>query len=132
MAMTAPVRVSGEAPQPQSKGKSSTTMKKTKVSFVIGNKYSLNTAPKPLDRNVKVRQVSPHTLAVRTFSGPPPKDERVQKERVKIEAALVKAGLQIPGGPAAVETLVYGYHDPFITPNFLRRNEVAVVIDGNA
>jgi hypothetical protein len=29
------------------------------------------------------------------------------------------------------ETLVYGYHDPFITPNFLRRNEVALVVEGS-
>jgi SOUL heme-binding protein len=133
MVMTAPVRVSGEAPPSLSKGKSTTTstMKKTKVSFVIGSKYSLITAPKPLDRSVKVRQVSPHTLAVRTLSGPPPKDDRVKKERAKIEKSLTAAGMTIPGGPDA-ETLVYGYHDPFITPSFLRRNEVAVVIDGTA
>ena len=27
------------------------------------------------------------------------------------------------------ETLVYGYHDPVITPNLLRKNEVAVMVD---
>ena len=32
-------------------------------------------------------------------------------------------------GEAGAETLVYGYHDPFITPSFLRRNEVAVRVD---
>ena len=143
MAMTAPVRVSGEAPptlmsERENKGAvlvkngggqdATNTMKKTKVSFVIGNKYSLKTAPKPLDKNVKVRQVPSHTLAVRTFSGPPPDDKRVRKERVKLEKALAQAGLDVPGPDA--ETLVYGYHDPFITPNFLRRNEVALVIDG--
>ena len=30
------------------------------------------------------------------------------------------------------ETLVYGYHDPFITPSFMRRNEVCVRVQGNA
>jgi len=130
MAMTAPVRVSGDSPLMMSGGQdtSTITMKKTKVSFVIGNKYSLKTAPKPLDKNVKLRQVPAHTLAVRTFAGPPPKDVRVQKERTKIEDALEKAGRMVPGRDQ--ETLVYGYHDPFITPNFLRRNEVAVVVDG--
>ena len=114
MAMTAPVRVSGGA---SSKSGDSITMKKTKVSFVIGTKYSLKTAPAPLDNSVQVRQVPAHTLAVRTFSGPPPKDSRVEKERAKIEAALAKAGRAVPGPNE--ETLVYGYHDPFITPNFL-------------
>ena len=132
MQMTAPVRVSGEAP-PSVKacdsGGDTITMKKTKVSFVIGKNYTLRTAPKPLDSNVKVRQVPAHTLAVKTFSGPPPNDKRVLKERVKLEKALAKAGLDVPSQDA--ETLVYGYHDPFITPSFLRRNEVALVIDGS-
>jgi len=133
MAMTAPVRVSGESP-PSLQGGSNceqdtASMRKTKVSFVIGSKYSLKTAPKPLDKNVKIRQVPAHTLAVKKFSGPPPNDKRVQKERVKLEQVLVAAG-ETPPGPEQ-ETLVYGYHDPFITPNFLRRNEVALVISGS-
>ncbi|CAB9514966.1 SOUL heme-binding protein [Seminavis robusta] len=126
MAMTAPVRVSGGA---SSSSSESITMKKTKVSFVIGTKYSLKTVPTPLDNKVNIRQVPGHTLAVRTFSGPPPADARVEKERAKIETALAKAGRQVPG--ASEETLVYGYHDPFITPNFLRRNEVALVVEGS-
>ena len=125
MAMTAPVRVDGNMDE----------SKRTKVSFVIGKKYSLKTAPVPMDKNVKLRQVPAHTLAVRTFSGPPPKDDRVQKERQKIEVALEKAGMALTTTAYSASshdtTLVYGYHDPFITPNFLRRNEVAVVIDGS-
>lgn len=130
MAMTAPVRVAGDsAAVSVSGGGGGRSSKKTKVSFVIGRQYSTSTAPKPLDRNVKVRQVPAHTLAVRTFSGPPPKDSRVEKERAKIEQALAKAGKEVPSSDQ--ETLVYGYHDPFITPNFLRRNEVALVIEGS-
>jgi hypothetical protein len=119
MAMTAPVRVTG--------GVGRSSPKKTKVSFVIGSKYTLKTAPKPIDRNVTLRQVPTHVLAVRTFSGPPPTDERVELERQRVERALAEADLK----PAADgETFVYGYHDPFITPNFLRRNEVAVRVKG--
>lgn len=114
MAMTAPVRVSGASKQ------------NTKVSFVIGSKYSLKTAPKPLDKKVKLRQVPGHTLAVRSFSGPPPKDERVRKERTILEESLLKENMRAK----SEETLVYGYHDPFITPNLLRRNEVAVLVEG--
>lgn len=130
MAMTAPVRVTGEAPPSSSTlDQDMSAMKKSRVSFVLGNKYSLQTAPKPLDKNVKIRQVPSHTLAVKTFSGPPPSDQRVQKERTRIEAALASASREVPGPTA--ETLVYGYHDPFITPNFLRRNEVALVVEGS-
>ena len=112
MAMTAPVRLTGG-----SKGK-------TKVSFVIGKQYSIRTAPKPLDRNVSLRQVPGHILAVRSFSGPPPSDKRVEKESLRLKQALSKENIS----PADGEILVYGYHDPFITPNILRRNEVAVRI----
>lgn len=113
MSMTAPVRVQGGA-------------QKTKVSFVMGKNYTLKSLPRPRDSSVKLRQVPAHTLAVRTFSGGPPKDERVELEREKIERALDKAGMK----PNQPQTLVYGYHDPFITPKFLRRNEVALVIEG--
>jgi len=124
MAMTAPVRVStGTA----GRGRSSMTKGTTKVSFVIGKKYNKRTAPIPLNRDVKLREVPSHTMAVRQFSGPPPKEERVIKERAVLERALAAAGLQVKSNS---ETSVYGYHDSFITPNFLRRNEVAVLVEG--
>lgn len=138
MAMTAPVRISGETNSPVSKGEnmkmtapvrvSGGIAKKgrTKVSFVIGSKYSLSSAPRPMDQKVKVRQVKSHVLAVRTFSGRPPTNERVRKERGKIEEILAKQDLR-PKSDS--ETLVYGYHDPVITPNLLRKNEVAVEIE---
>ena len=135
MAMTAPVRVEGNVPAPQGEKMAMTApvrtgggnKSKTKVSFVIGSKYTLKTVPRPMESNVKVRQVPGHTLAVRNFSGPPPSDAKVKKERATIETALLTANIK----PKSDETLVYGYHDPFITPNVLRRNEVAVLIDGS-
>lgn len=126
MAMTSPVRASGcgvgGLPAPKSK---------VAVSFVVSSKYSLSTAPKPLDRGVRVKKVPSHVLAAKKFSGPPPKDERVEKERAKIVKALEAANLRVGGKRArdGGETLVYGYHDPVITPNLLRKNEVAVMVD---
>ncbi|KAL3905554.1 MAG: hypothetical protein SGARI_004406, partial [Bacillariaceae sp.] len=111
MSMTAPVRLEG--------GEN----KNTKVSFVIGSNYTLKTVPKPLENKIKLRRVSAHTLAVRSFSGPPPKDARVLKEREKLVSVLADAGISIQNDDST--TLVYGFHDPFITPNILRRNEVA-------
>lgn len=118
MEMTAPVRLDGG------------DNKKTKVSFVIGSNYTLKTVPKPLENKVKLRRVPAHTLAVRTFSGPPPKDARVLKEREKLVSALTDAGISLQNDDST--TLVYGYHDPFITPNIMRRNEVAVLVEGRA
>ena len=100
-----------------------------RVSFVIGSDYTLKTVPKPMEKKVTLRQVPAHTLAVKKFSGKPPSDERVQKQRERLQSALKKADIEVQNGDDT--TLVYGYHDPFITPNILRRNEVAVVIDGS-
>lgn len=132
MAMTAPVRIASERPTPAKGEKMAMTAPvrsetggrtgSTKVSFVIGSKYTLRTAPTPMDRSVRVRNVAPHLLAARTFSGPPPSEKRVARERAKILAAMDENGLR----PADKETLVYGYHDPFMTPGFLRRNEVCI------
>ena len=64
------------------------------------------------------------------LSGPPPKDDRVLRER----GAIIDTTVAAPAGLRAKsnsETLVYGCHDPFITPNILRRNEVAVLIEGS-
>jgi len=146
MAMTAPVRVEGNT---NDKGDDSNTSGKTgstKVSFVIGSKYSLKTVPKPLDsKSIKVREVPAHTLTVRQFNGPPPNEQRIRKERQIIDKALANADVVMAessiqqltmkqkrkkGTGGDDRTLVYGYHDPFSTPNFLRRNEVAVVVEG--
>ena len=137
MAMTAPVRISGKGSGDDSGEKMAMTSpvrifgggkKKSKVSFVIGSKYSLSSAPRPVNKNVSVKQVSGHYLAAKKFSGPPPTDQRVKQEKEKIIAALKVADLKAKSGE---ETLVYGYHDPFITPNILRKNEVAVLVDGS-
>jgi hypothetical protein len=115
MAMTAPVRI---AP---SEGT-------TRISFVLEKRYSPQTAPAPLSRDVKVRKVQPHILAARTFSGPPPSEQRVEKEKQAILSAVKAAGLK-PSASGDEGTLVYGYHDPFITPSWLRRNEVCVRVE---
>ena len=116
MSMTAPVRSSEDG-------------KRTKISFVLPSKFSLRTAPLPLDRKVRLRQVAPHYLAARAFSGPPPGEGRVQRERERVLRALGDRSLRPASG---AETLVYGYHDPFMTPNFLRKNEVGVYVDGGS
>mmetsp|Transcript_26856 Transcript_26856/g.37478 ORF Transcript_26856/g.37478 Transcript_26856/m.37478 type:complete len:99 (-) Transcript_26856:338-634(-) len=80
--------------------------------------------PVPLNKNVTLRQIPGHFLAVKKFSGPPPTEDKVETYRAEILDALSKNGLF----PSIGKTFVYQYHDPFATPNFLRKNEVAVAI----
>jgi len=121
MAMTSPVRSSGSI-TPNATGK-------TKISFVIGSKYSLQTAPKPIDKSVKVKKVDGHYLAATSFSGPPPSDNKIRQERDAILSTLEREGIRVKNKE---ETMVYGYHDPIVTPNCLRKNEVAVMVDGSS
>lgn len=90
----------------------------------------MKTVPTPYERKVKLRQVPARTFAVRKFSGKPPSDGRIQKERNTLQSALSKADIQVKNKDDD-SILVYGYHDPFITPKILRRNEVAVVVEGS-
>ena len=127
MAMTAPVRISAKTGGAQmamtAPVRTEASNGKTKVSFVLEKAYDTRTAPRPLDSKVRLKDVRPHLLAARKFSGPPPTEARVERERARIIAALAENGLQ---PDTSVDTMVYGYHDPFITPNWLRRNEVVV------
>ena len=111
MAMTAPVRVEGGA---------DIDADRKRISFVMGSEYTLGSLPRPAGgSSVKLKSVRPHILAVRRFSGPPPSASRVRKERSTILRALEGKSLRPVGGADAAETLVYGYHDPFITPSFV-------------
>lgn len=135
MAMTAPVRSVGRAGEkmamtsPVRSSGSASSSGKTKISFVIGSKYSLQNVPKPIDSSVQIKMVNGHYLAATSFSGPPPSDEKISKERSAILRTLEKEGIRVKNKD---ETVVYGYHDPVVTPNFLRKNEVCVTVDGSS
>lgn len=116
MAMTAPVITSSRGDE-------------TKVAFVMSSQYSKRTAPRPMDRSVQLRRVEGRLVAARKFSGGPPSEARVERERQLIESTLDEAGIRPQRG--GEEVLVSGYHDPFLTPNLLRKNEVALLVDAN-
>ena len=61
------------------------------------------------------------------FSGPPPLDDRIGDKKCAILRTMKKEGIRVKN---LDERIVYGYHDPVLTPNFLRRNEVCVTVDG--
>ena len=82
-----------------------------------------------MDRSVQIRRVEGRLVAARKFSGGPPSEARVERERQLIESTLDEAGIRPQRG--GEEVLVSGYHDPFLTPNLLRKNEVALLVEAN-
>ena len=118
MAMTAPVRVEmrGDVSEPRD----------VRVSFVMASNETLRSLPIPNNAAVKLLRVPAHVAAFTRFAGAPPSEARVMRRRARVLGALAREGVR---PLSESETLVYGYHDPFITPNLLRRNEVAVMVN---
>ena len=115
MAMTAPVRVEmrGDVSEPRD----------VRVSFVMASNETLRSLPIPNNAAVKLLRVPAHVAAFTRFAGAPPSEARVMRRRARVLGALAREGVR---PLSESETLVYGYHDPFITPRLLRRNEVGV------
>mmetsp|Transcript_65274 Transcript_65274/g.131284 ORF Transcript_65274/g.131284 Transcript_65274/m.131284 type:complete len:227 (-) Transcript_65274:105-785(-) len=121
MAMTAPVRMALKGDLSPDKA-----LNEVKVSFVMAANETTSTLPVPLDAGVRVQKIPAHYMAAVAFNGAPPSEAKVEAKRNLVNMQLAARNLRAKKNS---ETLVYGYHDPFITPNILRKNEVGVVVD---
>jgi hypothetical protein len=93
-------------------------------SFVMENRYSLETLPVPNDPRVRLRVVPERTMAVHRYSGTWSEDNYLKHERTLLDA-LADDGVSTRGAPVSAR-----YNAPF-TPWFMRRNEVMIEIEGN-
>jgi len=111
ISMTTPVFMSGS--------ESNATM-----AFVLPSKFRADTAPKPSDGSVTVRELPAGRFAVLRFSGGRNgKNEAAALESLR--AWMKQEGLKESSAP------IYGYFDPPWTPAFLRRNEVMLRIEAD-
>jgi hypothetical protein len=121
--MTAPVlqeqrseKISMTAPVLQQRNKGNWTM-----AFVLPEGYTLESAPEPLDPEVKLSEVPPATVAVVRFSGLH-SSSNLEKYGRQLSAWLEKQGYR-----ALSEPRLASYDPPWTLP-FLRRNEVQITI----
>lgn len=112
IAMTAPVGI--EADQSQKSGANQWL-----VSFVMPSEYTLETLPKPLNNQVKIRQVPAEKRAVITFSGFYGETTVAEKTKA-LEDWMKSKNLQAIGSSQFAR-----YNPPWTLP-FLRRNEVMI------
>ncbi len=89
--------------------------------FFLPAKFTRETAPKPLNGQVKIIGVPAQTVAVLRFSGLGGEDTVAEKKR-ELQASLAST----PWRPLA-ESVVYFYDPPWTLPVF-RRNEVVVPV----
>ncbi|MDO9178979.1 MAG: heme-binding protein [Agitococcus sp.] len=123
VAMTAPVsqqpmgeKISMTAPVSQQR-----MQDKWVVSFAMPAAYTLETAPKPTDARVALRQIPARRIASVTYSGLWTEKNYLQHKQ-ELEAWIRKNGYSASGEPVLAR-----YNPPF-TPWFLRRNEVLIPI----
>jgi len=110
IAMTVPVQQTGSAAAGW------------RVAFMLPTRYTLETAPVPTDRRIRVREVPGRIMAVLRYSGRWT-ERNFSAKRSELMAAL-EAESVLPLGD--IQTALY---DPPYKPPFLRRNEVQVEVD---
>lgn len=115
IAMTAPVTIEG----PKSQDKSN--QNQWTVSFVMPAEYTLNTLPKPLDSQVKIREMPSERRAVITFSGFYNED-KVQEKTQALQDWIKARNMKSIGEPQFAR-----YNPPWTLP-FMRRNEVMIQV----
>ena len=113
IAMTAPVGIVGSASK--SPGNLWT------VSFVMPAEYTLASLPKPLNPQVKIREVPAEKRAVITFSGFYD-EEKVQQKTHALRDWMKFRNLRSTGEPQFAR-----YNPPWTLP-FMRRNEVMIQV----
>ncbi|CAM3799179.1 SOUL family heme-binding protein [Polynucleobacter arcticus] len=115
IAMTAPVLTEGSK-SPDVNAKNAWT-----VSFVMPAEYTLDSLPKPLDSQVKIRQVPAEKRAVITFSGFY-NEEKVLEKTQALRDWMKSQNLRAIGEPQFAR-----YNPPWTLP-FMRRNEVMIQV----
>lgn len=93
-----------------------------RVTFMLPAKYTMETAPKPQDLRVRVREVPGRLVAALRYSGRWTSNNFDKRKRVLL-ASMEAASVEPVG-----ELQSAMYSAPFIPP-FLRRNEVMVEVD---
>ena len=110
--ISAPAKLAMTAPVTQSAAEGGTL-----VSFVLPKDVTLSTAPEPVDKRVKLREVAGHKLAAIRYSGF--WSQANDAEHLgQLTAALQATKLSWSGEPVTAR-----YNGPW-TPWFLRRNEL--------
>lgn len=120
IAMTAPVSIEPQdLPANRMAG-----AQRWRIQFVMPSKYTLATLPKPLDPQVKLREIPAKTFATITYSGI--NSESVVQENVDRLLDWLKAQ-EIP---TIGEPQLARYNPPWTLP-FLRRNEILQEINSD-
>ncbi|MCG8342263.1 MAG: heme-binding protein [Chlorobiales bacterium] len=91
------------------------------TAFVMPRKYTMETIPKPLDKDIVLKEIPADTVAVIRYSGLH-SEKNIRKYSEKLNEWIVREGYRPVSGPRAAT------FDPPWTLPFLRRNEVHIEV----
>ena len=121
--MTVPVTQSAEIDMTLPVTQSNTNGKMI-MRFFLPNQYSMQNAPKPDDKRVRIIDLPEKYFGVISYSGFASKSN-FEKHHEELRTVLLNDGLVITGPPVKAT-----YNSPF-TPPFLRRNEAMYPLELN-
>ncbi|MBK1633187.1 heme-binding protein [Thiohalocapsa halophila] len=116
--MTAPVT---QRPADSGSSASAVGAERYVVSFVMPQRFTMETLPEPIDPRVELRREPERLMAVRRYSGRWTKENYREEERKLLEAVRER-GYEPIGAPVYAR-----YNSPF-SLWFMRRNEVMVEV----
>lgn len=125
--MTAPVYQSAEGSSGEDIGMTAPVIREQDaqgrwvMSFVMPDRYTMETIPKPLTADVELEQLPARRVAVIRFNGTLSAEQYGQKSR-ELRAWIAESDYV-----AASEPRMAGYDPPFTIP-FFRRNEVLIEV----
>ncbi len=122
IAMTVPVEtndgqsIAMTVPVETASGDEAATMR-----FFLPKRYTLETAPQPVDPRIKIVPIPAETLAVLTYSGSTSPEKASEKQQALL-ALLAETDWQPSGEASSL------FYDPPWTLWFLRRNETVIPV----
>ncbi len=123
IAMTSPVRMTGQSEKIAMTAPVSQTMKDTqwRVTFMMPSKYTLDNLPIPMDPKVKLKVEPEVLIASLRYSGTW-SETRYKLKKERLMALLLSKGYEVTGD------YILARYDPPFKPAFMRRNEVQVPV----
>jgi hypothetical protein len=95
---------------------------KWRITFIMPEKYTLETLPEPNDDRVKLVEAPGRLMAAVKYSGTW-SEGRYKKNKALLEEFIQRRGLTKAGA------VVWARYDPPFMPWFLRRNEVLIPVE---
>ena len=92
------------------------------MTFVLPSKYTIDTIPMPLNKNIEIKLLPAKKVATIKYSG------FISSDKIKTKSIELQTWLDKNGYESISEPVSAGYDPPWTIP-FLRRNEIHIEIE---